>query len=81
MNAIRTVAARRDPSVPVIPTMLTSSTDSSKFRSVGITAYGFEPFKMDDGELDRAHGDNERLSVENVGFALQFLYEVLRELN
>ena len=81
MRAIRTVAARRDRNVPVIPTMLTSSTDSSKFRSVGITAYGFEPFKMDDGELDRAHGDDERLSVENVGFALQFLYEVLRELN
>ena len=81
MKAIRIVAARRDPGVPVIPTMLTSSTDSSKFRSVGITAYGFEPYKMDDGELDRAHGDDERLSVENVGFALQFLYEVLRELN
>jgi acetylornithine deacetylase/succinyl-diaminopimelate desuccinylase-like protein len=81
MNAIRTVAARRDPNVPVIPTMLTSSTDSAKFRNVGITAYGFEPYKMDDGELDRAHGDDERLSVENVGFALQFLYEVLMELN
>lgn len=81
MSAIRKVASRRDASVPVIPTMLTSSTDSSKFRSVGITAYGFEPFKMDDGELDRAHGDDERLSVENVGFALQFLYEVVMELN
>ena len=81
MTAIRAVAARRDPGVPVIPTMLTSSTDSAKFRSVGITAYGFEPFKMDDGELDRSHGDDERLSVENVGFALQFLYQVLLELN
>jgi len=81
MRAIRAVAARRDPSVPVIPTMLTSSTDSAKFRSVGITAYGFEPFKMDDGELDRSHGDDERLSVDNVGFGLQFLYEVLLELN
>ncbi len=81
MTAIRKVAARRDPGVPVIPTMLTSSTDSAKFRSVGITAYGFEPFKMDDGELDRSHGDDERLSVENIGFALQFLYEVLLELN
>jgi acetylornithine deacetylase/succinyl-diaminopimelate desuccinylase-like protein len=80
MTAIRAVAARRDPGVPVIPTMLTSSTDSAKFRSVGITAYGFEPFKMDDGELNRSHGDDERLSVENVGFALQFLYEVLLEL-
>ena len=81
MQAIRKVAAGRDPGVPVIPTMLTSSTDSVKFRSAGITAYGFEPFKLDDGELDRAHGDDERVSMENLGFALQFLYEVIRELN
>ncbi len=65
----------------MIPTMLTSSTDSAKFREVGITAYGFEPFKLDDGELERSHGDDERVSVENVRFALQFLYEVLIELN
>lgn len=81
MHAIRKVAARRDPGVPVIPTMLTSSTDSAKFRSAGITAYGFEPFKLDDGELNRSHGDDERVSVENLGFALQFLYEVIIELN
>ena len=81
MRAIRRVAANRDPNVPVIPTMLTSSTDSAKFREVGITAYGFEPFKLDDGELERSHGDNERVSVENIRFALQFLYDVLLELN
>jgi acetylornithine deacetylase/succinyl-diaminopimelate desuccinylase-like protein len=81
MNAIRKVAAQRDPGVPIIPTMLTSSTDSAKFRVAGITAYGFEPFKLDEGELDRAHGDDERVSVENVGFALQFLYDVIMELN
>jgi len=81
MRAIRKVAARRDPGVPVIPTMLTSSTDSAKFRPFGITAYGFEPFKLDDGELNRSHGDDERVSVENLGFALQFMYEVIRELN
>ena len=81
MHAIRKVAGLRDPGVPVIPTMLTSSTDSAKFRPLGITAYGFEPFKLDDGELNRSHGDDERVSVENLGFALEFLYEVIRELN
>jgi acetylornithine deacetylase/succinyl-diaminopimelate desuccinylase-like protein len=81
MQAIRKVAARRDPGVPVIPTLLTSSTDSAKFRPLGITAYGFEPFKLDDNELNRSHGDDERVSVENLGFALQFLYEVIVELN
>ena len=81
MQAIRKVAAKRDPGVLVIPTMLTSSTDSAKFRAVGITAYGFEPFKLDDVELERSHGDNERVSVENIGFALQFLFDVITELN
>jgi len=81
MQAIRKVAARRDPGVPVIPTMLTSSTDSAKFRPLGIIAYGFEPFKLDDNELNRSHGDDERVSVENLGFALQFLYDVIMELN
>ena len=81
MDAIRKVAARHDPGVPVIPTMLTSSTDSAKFRALGITAYGFEPFKLDDNELNRSHGDDERVSVENVGFGLQFLYDVILEMN
>lgn len=40
-----------------------------------------EPFKLDDVELERSHGDDERLSVENVGFALQFMFEVIVELN
>lgn len=81
MDAIRKVAARRDPGVPVVPTMLTSSTDSPTFRRVGIIAYGFEPFKLDDGELDRSHGNDERVSIENVGFALEFLFDVLKDLN
>ena len=81
MHAIRKVAAKRDPSVLVIPTMLTSSTDSAKFREVGITAYGFEPFKLDDGELERSHGDDERVLGREPGFALQFLYDVIIELN
>lgn len=81
MDAIRKVATRRDAGIPVIPTMLTSSTDSPTFRQVGITAYGFEPFKLDDDELDRAHGNDERISIENVGFALQFLFDVMMELN
>jgi acetylornithine deacetylase/succinyl-diaminopimelate desuccinylase-like protein len=60
---------------------LKCSTDSAKFREVGITAYGFEPFKLDDGELERSHGDDERVSVANLRFALEFLYDILIELN
>ena len=81
MNAIRKAAERYHPGVPVIPTMLTSSTDSAKFRAVGITAYGFEPFQLDDNELNRSHGDDERISIGNIAFALEFLYDVINELN
>lgn len=81
MHAIRKVAARHDPGALVIPTMLTSSTDSAQFRALGITAYGFEPFRLNDVELSRSHGDDERVSIENIGFALRFLFEVVKELN
>jgi acetylornithine deacetylase/succinyl-diaminopimelate desuccinylase-like protein len=81
MSAIRRAAERYHPGVPVIPTMLTSSTDSAKFRAVGITAYGFEPFQLDDNELNRSHGDDERVSIGNIAFALEFLFDVVNELN
>jgi hypothetical protein len=39
--------------------LLSSSTDSPTFRQIGIIAYGFEPFELDDGDLERSHGNDE----------------------
>jgi len=77
-RAIRKVALERDKKAVVAPAVLTSSTDSHYLRELGIAAYGFEPYRLSDGD-ELSHANDERISVENVKFALRFLYAVLRE--
>ena len=60
--------------------MLTSSTDSAKFRPLGITAYGFEPFKLDDNELNRSHEMMREFRGE-CRLRTAVLYEVVVGLN
>ena len=41
--------------------------------------YGFDPFRTDKADAQRGvHGNDERVSVANVGFGVRFLYDVLR---
>jgi acetylornithine deacetylase/succinyl-diaminopimelate desuccinylase-like protein len=81
VRALRAVAARRDPGVPVVPTILQSSTDSAYFRTLGIQAYGFEPYRLTDEQASLSHSNDERLSARNVREGVQLLLELLRELN
>lgn len=80
MKALSRVAARRHPGVPVVPVMLTCSTDAVHFRRAGLQAYGFEALALPPAELDRAHGNDERLPVEALEPAIGVLLELLREL-
>lgn len=60
------------PGVVTIPTMLTGATDGAQLRAKGVQAYGIGNF-VEDGE-SRAHGNDERASIEGTGKFLQFLY-------
>ena len=57
---------RRAPDAVVAPSIMTGFTDSWVFRRCGLQAYGFAPFVLDDRELDRVHGNDERISLENL---------------
>ena len=54
------------PDAVLAPTMLTGWTESAAVRPFGVKAYGFQPFVLDESEQKRIHGDDERISVENV---------------
>jgi hypothetical protein len=44
-----------------------------------LNTYGFDPFRTDKADAQRGvHGNDERVSVANVGFGVRFLYDVLR---
>ncbi|MBI2527746.1 MAG: M20/M25/M40 family metallo-hydrolase [Candidatus Rokubacteria bacterium] len=56
----------RAPGVVVVPEILVGFTDNWVFRRCGLHGYGFGPFVLDDGEVRRIHGNDERISLENV---------------
>ena len=59
--------------------MLTGASDRPSYQKVGIKTYGIDPFRIEKAERQRGvHGNNERLSVENVGFGVRYIYDILR---
>ncbi len=78
-RAIERAARERDPGALVTTPMLTGATDRPTYRALGIVAYGFDPFKAEHADLQRGvHGNDERVSVANVGFGVRYLFDVLR---
>src|SRR3954467_10675251 len=78
-RAIERAARDREPGAFVTTPMETAATDRPTYRKVGITTYGFNPFKVPRAETQRGmHGNDERLSVENVGYGVRFYYDILR---
>jgi acetylornithine deacetylase/succinyl-diaminopimelate desuccinylase-like protein len=78
-RAIERAARERDPNAFVTTPMLTGATDRPVYRKLGLVTYGFDPFKVESAESQRGvHGNDERVSVENVGFGVRYLYDVLR---
>ena len=79
-HAIEAVAGKHFPGAPVTPLMLSGYTESGLFRRLGIACYGFEPFLLTREEEATVHGDNERISVENVRRGLRVYYEVVERM-
>ena len=78
-RAIEKAAHEREPGAFVTTPMETAATDRPTYRKLGITTYGFSPFKIPRAEIQRGmHGNDERLSVDNVGYGVRFYYDVLR---
>ena len=47
------------------------------FRGLGLQGYGWSPFVLDAGEYGRIHGNDERISVENVRTGARAYTEML----
>ena len=78
-RAVERAAKERDPNVFVTSSMMTGATDRPSYRKLGIIAYGLDPFRVEAADEQRGvHGNDERLSIENVGFGVKFLYDILR---
>jgi acetylornithine deacetylase/succinyl-diaminopimelate desuccinylase-like protein len=68
------------PGVLTIPVMSTGATDGRYLRIAGIPTYGVSGFFGDRDDV-RAHGRDERMSVNSFYEGQNFLYEVVKELS
>jgi acetylornithine deacetylase/succinyl-diaminopimelate desuccinylase-like protein len=79
-QAIEQVARRKDPGCMVTPFLITGATDSRFFREIGVPCYDFSPFRLRQEDLQLVHGHNERISIENLAFASEVIFEIVREV-
>lgn len=81
-ETIKAVLAEFEPDCRTVPYLMTGGTDSSFYREVGSVCYGFQPMHSEppvNGKLVRRdHGVDERISVENLVFGVNVLYETVK---
>jgi len=79
MNALRGVAAKLWPAVPVLPIMETGASDSIYTMMAGIPTYGINGVAIDRDDV-RMHGKDERVKVDSYYTGAEFYYQFLKTL-
>jgi acetylornithine deacetylase/succinyl-diaminopimelate desuccinylase-like protein len=80
LRTIEKLTAKFWPEVPVLPIMSTGATDSLYLRNAGIPAYGHSGLAGDIFDV-RAHGKDERVSVQAFFTGQEYLYELVKQLS
>ncbi len=78
--AIKQVTARYYPGAPVVPRLTSGYTENQRYRELGIVCYGFSPYTPTTEEDSTAHGDNERIRIEEVRRGYRVLYDVVADI-
>ncbi len=79
MSAVETVTTAMWPAVIVLPVMDPWTTDGRHFRAAGIPVYGVSGVFYDIADV-RAHGKDERISVQSFYEGVEFSYRLMKEL-
>lgn len=65
----------------VAPYLMFAGSDARQYDSVSKNTYRFLPIQITSKDLNRMHGTNEHVSVENYLNAIKFYVEVIKESN
>jgi acetylornithine deacetylase/succinyl-diaminopimelate desuccinylase-like protein len=79
-KALGEALRRRAPGVVVAPDILVGFTDNWVFRNCGLHGYGWSPFILGEDESRRVHGNDERISLENLREGVRCHTEMLLEM-
>ena len=75
---IEDVTRTHFPGATIVPSVIAGFTDSHFLRDLGITAYGYSPFAIPQEDRAGVHGNDERLSIENVRRGVRVMSDVVR---
>ena len=83
LGAMSNALQRHEPGAVLAPYMQTGGTDARFLTDLDISVYGFVPMRFEAGGdfFDLCHGHDERVSLDNVSFAVDVTYDVVRLLN
>ena len=81
-RAIERTARQRSPGAVVTTPLSVGGTDMPWYRELGCVVYGIDPFLVERVESLRGqHGNDERLSLENLTDGIKFVNTLLRNMN
>jgi acetylornithine deacetylase/succinyl-diaminopimelate desuccinylase-like protein len=78
-NSITKIAAREFPGAPVAPMLSPTATDASFLRVRGVQTYGLIPFPLSADDINRVHGNDERIQLDQFHKGIEFLYNVVSD--
>ena len=80
-RALERVAGRLLPNVPIATPISAGATDRPYWAAAGPIPYGIDPWLVELSEgRTQAHGNDERLSLQNIEFGLRLYVETLIEM-
>ncbi len=77
MGPIERLVAEQFPGIPVVPVMEAGATDGLQLRNAGIATYGVSAVFEEQNDV-RAHGRDERISVQSFYDALEYWYRMMQ---
>ncbi len=79
-SIIKSVHLEHYPDALAVPSLMFGATDSRFFRNKGIASYGICPTLVSKEEINRVHGIDERISVENMINGTRILTDIIKRL-
>jgi acetylornithine deacetylase/succinyl-diaminopimelate desuccinylase-like protein len=80
MNAVVEAAERHIPDAVTVPLQMPGASDSRFWRAIGVPTYGVGPYVIDESDVKRIHGVDERISIDNLELGCKIAYDVIRSL-
>ena len=75
------VCAKEFGGAPVLPMLSPGATDSAQLRLHNVQAYGLRPFPLNEEDLSRVHGDDERIPLAAFAKGVDLMTRIVTEFS